>query len=74
MRIMKLRSDISIIEEDNVKWLIIESDEYTKGYFIYYHITEEFAYDTWHPTLEKAYSAAFDRYGISKDQWVNVEE
>lgn len=50
---MKLKSLVPVIGEDEVKWLIIESDENdTKGYFIYYYMNDNTAYDTWHKTLD----------------------
>jgi hypothetical protein len=70
---MKLKAFVNI-QSDEVKWLIIESDDKdTKGYFLYYHLDDNNAYDTWHKTIEDAFDAAKQQYGTSKESWKEVE-
>lgn len=53
-----------------IKWLMLESDENnTGGVFIYHHTNEFSAFDTWHLTIDDAYEAAYEQYGITKKQW-----
>jgi hypothetical protein len=53
---MKLQAKILVDSEDKIRWLVIQSDENdTKGYFIYYHISDNNAFDTWHKSLDEAY-------------------
>lgn len=71
---MKLKALVNKEGPDEVKWLIIESDEFdTKGYFVYYHINENEAYDTWHKSIEGAFDAAYSQYGIIKENWGAVK-
>jgi hypothetical protein len=70
---MKLKASLAVTGEDNIKWLIIESDETdTKGYFLYYHVDQDNAFDTWHPSIDEAFEAAHQQYGILKDDWVPI--
>jgi hypothetical protein len=67
---MKLKAYVPQQNVDEVKWLVIESDEEdTKGYFIYYYLSDGNAYDTWHKTIEDAFAAAYSQYGIGKGNW-----
>jgi hypothetical protein len=69
---MKLKA--SVHNHDEVKWLVIESDENdTKGYFLYYHLDDNKAYDTWHKTIEEAFDAAKQQYGIRRESWKELE-
>jgi hypothetical protein len=44
---MKLKVNTIDVKGDNVKWLIIESDEKdTKGFFLYHYVDESNASDT----------------------------
>jgi hypothetical protein len=71
---MKIRAAIETPQADQVKWLTLESDENeTKGFFIYYHLTENNAYDSWHKSLHEAFAAAFTQYGIAKEDWLPQE-
>ena len=71
---MKLRAQIAIEREDKIRWLVIESDENdTKGYFIYYHINDNYAFDTWHNSLNEAFEAAQTQYGILKEDWIAIQ-
>jgi hypothetical protein len=71
---MKLQAQIAIDREDKIRWLVIESDENdTKGYFIYYHISDNNAYDTWHKSLDEAFQAAQTQYGILKEDWIAIQ-
>ncbi|MET0462889.1 MAG: hypothetical protein ABW007_07035 [Chitinophagaceae bacterium] len=70
---MKIKAFVPKVSDDEVRWLIIESDEIdTKGYFIYYHINENAAYDTWHKTLDDAFEAAHLQYGIIRESWQSL--
>lgn len=70
---MKIKAFVPKVSDDEVRWLIIESDESdTKGYFIYYHINENVAYDTWHKTLDDAFEAAHMQYGIIRESWQSL--
>jgi hypothetical protein len=72
---MKLKAKIPVVGDDEVKWLIIESDENdTTGFFIYYHIDENTAYDTWHKTLDDAFDAADMQYGIGRESWEELAD
>lgn len=72
---MKLKSTVPKIGDDNVKWLIIESDENdTKGFFLYYYMDDKTAYDTWHKTIDDAFEAAYMQYGITKENWVELSD
>lgn len=72
---MKLKAFVSNQTDDEIKWLIIESDESdTKGYFIYYYVSENNAFDTWHMTIDEAFQAAYSQYGIKKEDWVVINE
>ena len=56
---MKLQAQIAIDREDKIRWLVIESDENdTKGYFLYKHLNDKFAYDTWFKTIPMRLSQA----------------
>jgi hypothetical protein len=71
---MKLRAQIAIEREDKIRWLVIASDENdTKGYFIYYHINDNYAFDTWHNSLNEAFEAAQTQYGILKEAWIAIQ-
>jgi hypothetical protein len=71
---MKLRAQITIDNKNKIRWLVIESDENdTKGYFIYYHVDDNSAYDTWHKSLDEAFEAAQTQYGILKEDWVAIQ-
>jgi hypothetical protein len=70
---MKLQAQISIESANNIRWLVIESDEHdTCGYFLYHHIDRDLAYDTWFKTIDEAFLAAQTQYGISKEDWVAI--
>ena len=70
---MKLQAKILVDSEDKIRWLVIQSDENdTKGYFIYYHISDNNAFDTWHKSLDEAYQAAQTQYGIIKEDWIAI--
>jgi len=72
---MKLKSIVPVISEDEVKWLIIESDENdTNGFFVYYYMNDSTAYDTWHKTLEDAFEAAYMQYGIKRENWEELKD
>ncbi|MFN3664868.1 MAG: hypothetical protein ACK4S0_01840 [Sediminibacterium sp.] len=65
-----MRQKVIIESDDEIKWLMLESDENdTGGFFIYHHIAENNAFDTWHKTIEDAYNAAYEQYGVSKEKW-----
>ncbi len=71
---MKLKSAVPLIGEDEVKWLIIESDENdTNGFFVYYYTNDNTAYDTWHRTLNDAFETANMQYGIIKENWEELD-
>jgi hypothetical protein len=70
---MKLVANIVNSNEDNIKWLLKESDENdTKGFFLYYHLDENNAFDTWHQTLDEAYEAGMP-YGIDRNSWKEIK-
>lgn len=72
---MRLKAFVPQRIDEEVKWLIVESDEGdTKGCFMYYFISENNAYDTWHKTIEDAFEAAYLQYGIRKDNWEVVSD
>jgi len=72
---MKLKAMVPVPSEDEVKWLIIESDEVdTKGYFLYYYFNDSNAFDTWHMTLEEALQAANSQYEIKSEDWVELND
>ena len=65
---MRLKALVS--KDDEIKWLVIESDEDdTNGYFIYYHLDDNNAWDSWHRTLEEALESAHLQYAIMKESW-----
>ena len=67
---MKLKSTVPLVGIDRVEKLIIESDENdTDGFFVYYYLKDNTAYDTWHKTLNDAFEAAEMQYGIVKENW-----
>lgn len=67
---MRLKAFISNNSGDDVKWAVIESDENdTRGYFVYYYLNENTAFDTWHASLEDAFDAVRVQYGINKENW-----
>jgi hypothetical protein len=71
--IMKLTALVQN-QNDGVKWLTIESDEDdTKGYFLYYHLNDNFAYDTWFKAISEAFDAANMQYGIKQEDWRKSE-
>jgi len=71
---MKLKAHVTKIGSDNIKWLTIESDEIdTRGFFIYYHLNNEIAYDTWHKSIDEAFDAAYQQYGIAKERWEEIK-
>jgi len=72
---MKLKSAVPIIGEDEVKWLVIESDENdTNGFFVYYYMNDNTAYDTWHRTLDDAFETAYMQYGIIRENWEELTD
>ena len=67
---MKLKAFVHN-QDNEVKWLIIESDENdTKGYFLYYHLDDNNAYDTWHKTIDEAFEAAKQQFGTHRESWI----
>jgi len=71
---MKLQAQIATDREDKIRWLVIESDENdTKGYFLYYHVNDNFAYDSWLKTIDEAFDSAYMQYGIRKEDWSESE-
>lgn len=72
---MKIKATVSKTGDDGVRWLVIESDEDdTNGYFIYYHVSNTTAYDTWHKTIEEAFEAAETQYGIVRTEWEQISD
>ena len=72
---MKLKSVVPIIGDDEVKWLIIESDENdAKGFFLYYYRDAAAAYDTWHRTIDDAFEAAYMQFGITRENWKKLAD
>ncbi|HTR28909.1 MAG TPA: hypothetical protein VMH27_06550 [Puia sp.] len=54
--------------------MTIESDEKdTKGYFLYYHVNDNFAYDSWFKTIDEAFDSAYMQYGVRKEDWCESE-
>jgi hypothetical protein len=71
---MKLQVQITTERADDIRWLVIESDENdTKGYFLYHHIDEYLAYDMWFNSIDEAFLAAQRQYGISKEDWIVIQ-
>lgn len=65
---------LKVIKEisTQIKWLEIETDELdTKGAFLY-QCNENGCYDTWHKTLEDAFLAAEELFGIKKTDWTII--
>ena len=59
-------------QTDEIKWLIIESDENeTNGFFLYYHKSLDLPseYDNWFENIEYAYKMAEQDYRIKKEDW-----
>ncbi len=72
---MKLKSAVPLKSEDEVKWLVIESDEKdTNGFFVYYFISDNNGYDTWHKNLDDAFEAAYMQYGITRENWKELKD
>jgi hypothetical protein len=70
---MKLKALVQNHNE-GVKWLTIESDEGdTKGYLLYYHLNDNFAYDTWFKKIDEAFDAASKQYGVKQEDWCKSE-
>jgi hypothetical protein len=71
---MKLQAQVAIGREDKIRWLVIEPDEKdTKGYFLYYHVNDDFAYDSWFKTIDEVFQAAQTQYGILKEDWIAIQ-
>jgi len=71
---MKLQAHIAIAREDKIRWLVIASDENdTKGYFLYSHVNDNFAYDSWFKKIDEAFQAAQTQYGIIKKDWIATQ-
>jgi len=59
--------------EGEIKWLVIEYDKHdTGGYFTYYHLHENFAYDSWHASLEDALESAYGQFNIDRQDWIKI--
>lgn len=72
---MKLKAFTRDNSGDSVKWLVIESDDNdTNGYFIYYYLDENTAFDTWHISLKAAFIAANSQYGINEEDWESLSD
>jgi hypothetical protein len=70
---MKLKALVQN-HNDGVKWLTIEPDEDdTKGFFLYYHLNDNFAYDTWFKTIDEAFDAAKQQYGTNEESWESLK-
>jgi hypothetical protein len=53
----------------------IESDEEdTGGAFIYYYTYDNYAYDSWHKSLDDAFESARERFNLLKEDWEIEEE
>ena len=64
---MKQKSTVPIMD-DEVKWLVIETDEEdTGGSFLYSYKADNTAYDTWHKTLDDAFEAAYMQYNVTRE-------
>lgn len=71
---MKLKAQITNANESNIKWLVLESDENdTKGFFLYYFVDHNNAFDTWHQTLSEAFESAYTQYGITENLWIEID-
>jgi hypothetical protein len=46
----------------------------TNGFFVYYCIDDNTAYDTWHKTLDDAFEAAHMQYGIIRGNWKKLAD
>jgi len=69
---MKLKSTAPIID-DEIKWLVIESDENdTGGFFLYHYKKDNTAYDTWHKTIDDAFEAAYLQYNVTRENWEKI--
>ena len=70
---MKFRIDLLIEMGDDVKWLEIETEEGTNGAFLYCCKSENNCFDTWHKTIEDAFSSAKEQYNVNKDDWILIK-
>ena len=71
---MKLYKANATIHSQGVQWLEISYDPAdTGGYFVFYHVNENFAYDTWHEKLNDALDCG-EQYGIDIEDWEPIVE
>jgi hypothetical protein len=59
-------------QEQGIRWIVLEEDRSDSGgVFLYLHqdLNEACLYDYWFETIEQAEQHAFNRWGISKEDW-----
>ena len=66
------------IDDDNIKWLVIEPQIHNNsvvGYYMFLHesINEPCKWDNWYQTLEIAFEAG-EAYGVKKENWEVLSE
>lgn len=66
------------VDDDNIRWLVIEPqthDNKIVGYYMFLHedINKPCKWDNWYQTLEVALDAGED-YGIKKENWEILNE
>jgi len=60
------------LQEQNIKWLILEEDEEdTGGVYLYCHksLSEESEYDGWYEDMRKAQKQAQMQWGVGTNDW-----
>ena len=74
---MKLLAKIPLDKiEDDIKYLIIEFDEYnTKGYFLFFHKSLKIPceWDLWFKDINDAKRQATFNYDLTPEDWIILE-
>lgn len=71
---MKVYKANATIHSQGVQWLeIIYDPADTGGYFVFYHVNENLAYDTWHKDVDGALECG-EQCGVGITDWEPVVE
>lgn len=67
-----------VIQNDDQKYRRLIVDETPQGdIYLYYSLEEEdrgTSYDDWYESLEEAFEAAYETFGLTKEDWLQLDE
>jgi hypothetical protein len=64
-------AEIPAERRDGVRWLVLEFDASSKGWFLFGHRTLEEAseFDSWHASRDEALQEAREQWGVQLEDW-----